>query len=485
MASSSGDRSPRLYNQSLAPEAATGTWKTSNLIFWWMSAWHSLGGYTTAIGLFALGLMGWQIMVAFAVAIVILYFVNNASGIAGQRTKVPFPVFARASFGVYGANIPAVLRAVVAVAWYGIQTFLASVAIKILIVKVWPSTNSLDHGNILGLSALGWFCFLGLSLAQLVILLGGMESIRRVCDFAGPTIWVAFIALAIWIFARADWSINLTHAVGRLHGAGSQTLGLVSGIFLMVAYMAGPSLNFPDFTRNSPTEQSVRKGNAIGLLINAVAFGIVAIVIALAAVEVYGKPIDDPVVILKDLDNVALLLVSVIAIAISAAGINIILNFVSPVYDLINVWPKRLTFRKSGTIVAILAVVIMPWNIFSNPVVVNQFIGAVGALMGPLFGIIYTDYYILRKGHVWVEELFTDRTTGQYHYRSGFNPKAIVSLVIAGGVTVILTVVPWFASWAPLAWPVGVLAGAAIYYFLNQHDIRASNETRETVPATE
>jgi NCS1 family nucleobase:cation symporter-1 len=464
-----------LYNAELAPESASGTWKTKNLFNWWMSAWHSLGGYTVAIGLFALGLMGWQVILAFSLGIVILYFVNNLSGVAGQRVKVPFPVFARASFGVYGANIPALLRAVVAIAWYGIQTYLASAVVMLLALKLIPGAEGLQSVSFLGLSGLGWVCFVLLSLVQLLVLLGGMESVRKLSDFAGPTIWVAMIALAIWVLARAGWSIDFTYATSGLGDAGAQTMGFATATFITVAYFAGPSLNFADFTRNAPTEASVRKGNALGLLINAIAFGVIAVVIALASVKVYGQAVHDPIALLADIDNVTLLLLTIVAVSLATAGINIILNFVSPVYDLINVWPKFFTFKKAGVVVAVFSIVITPWNLFSNPVIINHFVGSVGALMGPLFGVIMTDYYLVKKCQIDADELFNAEPTGAYHYRKGYNPKAILALAVAGLITILMSTIPALVSWAPLAWPVGVLVGGGLYYILAHRSGQPSN----------
>lgn len=453
----------KFYNKELSPETASGTWKTINLFNWWMSGWHSLGGYTMAIGLFAFGITGWQVIIAFVIGVMILFWANNLSGVAGQREKVPWPVFARASFGVLGANIPALMRAIVAVAWYGIQTYLASAAVMLLILKVFPGLEGLTEGSILGLPYLGWICFLGLSLVQLIVLLLGMEAVRRLSDFAGPTIWVALLALALWILYRADWTINLSHTTVSAPSGSWQIYGIAAAVFLTVSYFAGPSLNFADFTRNAPSEQAVRKGNALGLPLNASAFGIISVVIALASVEVYGEAIHDPIALLEDIDSIAVLLVAIIAIAIATAGINIILNYVAPVYDIINVWPRAFTFKRAGTVVAVLAIVILPWNLYSSPVLVNQFIGGVGALMGPLFGIMMTDYYWVRRRRLNTAELFSDDPSGAYYYRNGVNPMAITALCIAGGVTIIMAIVPPLSTIAPFAWPVGVILGSASY----------------------
>ncbi|KAA0973362.1 NCS1 family nucleobase:cation symporter-1 [Paeniglutamicibacter gangotriensis] len=470
----------RLYNKELSPESASGTWNTRSLFNWWMSAWHSLGGYTVAIGLFALGLMGWQIVIAFSLGIIILYFVNNLSGVAGQRAKVPFPVFARASFGVYGANIPALLRAIVAIAWYGIQTWLASSVVMLLAVKLWPNVEGLQATNFLGLSILGWICFLALSALQLGVLLGGMEAVRRLSDIAGPTIWVAMIALALWVLSQAGWKIDFSYASSELGGAGTQTLSMAAAVFIIVAYFAGPSLNFADFTRNAPSAASVRKGNRLGLLINAIAFGVISVVIALASVEVYGEAVHDPIELMADIDSVTLLIVAILAVSLATAGINIILNFVSPVYDLINVWPRFFTFKKAGILVAVLSVVITPWNLFASPAIINHFVGSVGALMGPLFGILMVDYYLLRKGVLHTDELFNEDPSGIYFYRKGYNVRAVLALAFAGLLTIMMSVIPALVSIAPLAWPVGVIAGGGVYYLIARGHVPISPGDRET-----
>ncbi|WP_218161786.1 MULTISPECIES: NCS1 family nucleobase:cation symporter-1 [Microbacterium] len=472
------DSTSTLYNVDLAPESASGTWKTWNLFAWWMSGWHSLAGYSVAIGLFATGLVGWQVMIAFVIGVTIIYFANNLSGVAGQRERVPFPVFARASFGVRGANIPAVLRGVVGVFWYGVQTYLASQAVMILLVKVFPATLSLTETSFLGLSALGWICFLALSLAQALALANGMETVRKLSDFAGPVIWIAMIALAVWMLARAEWSIDFNF---RTVETGGGFVGMVAAAFILVAYFGGPTLNFADFSRNAPTAAMVRRGNMLGLLINATAFGIVSIVIALAAVKVHGSAVSDPLELLYDLDNVAALLIALVAIAIATAGINVIYNFVAPVYDILQVWPRRFTFRSAGVVIAVVSILITPWNLFANPVIVNQMVGGVGALMGPLYGILMVDYYLLRGKSLNTQALFDDSSTGAYWYSKGYNPRAVVALLVAGVVTVCMTLLPPLAATTAFTWPVGVLLAGGVYFGIGR---TKSTEADRTSPQT-
>ncbi|NJC73076.1 NCS1 family nucleobase:cation symporter-1 [Planosporangium thailandense] len=457
----------KLYNEDIAPRSEAGHWKAWDLFAWWMSAWHSLGGYAMAVGLIVLGISGWQMAVGLIVGLVIIYLFSNLMGAAGQKVGVPFPVFARISFGVYGANIPAILRAIVAVAWYGIQTYLASAAVMLLIVKVFPSAKGMTTASFLGLSGLGWLCFLVLWAAQLAVLWRGMEAVRKLSDFAGTTIWVAMIALAVWVLNRAHWSLNWNYREAVSNAPGGTFVALLGAIFITTAYMGGPMLNFADFTRLAPNARDVRRGNQLGLLLNGVAFGVVSVVIALASVKVYGKAVTDPLQMLADMDSVAMLLVAIISVAIATVGINIILNFVSPAYDFANAAPKYISFRTGGVITAVLALLVMPWKLYSNPIAVNYFIGGVGATMGPLLGITLVDYYLVRRGVVDVAALYSDDPNGPYFYRKGFNRKAIVSLVIAGVAALAAAYVPALSVLAHFSWPIGVLLGGVSYYLLN------------------
>lgn len=461
--------SDRLYNEDLAPRQGTGTWKTWNLFAWWMSAWHSLADYTATVGLLALGLMGWQLAIALCFGVFIIYLISNLMGLAGQKIGVPFPVFARASFGVYGANIPALLRAIVAVAWYGIQTYLASAVIMILLIKIVPASAALTTSTWLGLSPLGWICFLALWVAQLIVLHRGMESVRKLSDFAGPLIWVAMIALTVWTLQRAHWTLDWSYHVGAAPLAfGPTIVTMLAAASLVVALLSGPVLNFSDFTRLAASRKTVINGNRLGLLVNGVAFCLVSIVLTLASAEVYGKAIDDPIVLINDIDSITVLLLAIVAIGISTAGINIILNFVSPAFDFANVAPKHISFRTGGIITAVLSVVILPWNLYSNPVAVNLFLGGVGALMGPLFGIIMADYYLIRRARLHTDALYQDDPQSRYFYQRGTNHNSVIALATAGIITLCIALLPALSALHPFSWPIGTLLGAALCLLINR-----------------
>lgn len=459
------DASPRLYNQDLAP-AEQRSWGFYSLFAMWMSDIHSIGGYTFAAGLFVLGLGGFQVFGALVLGIILVFFLMNLSGYAGQKLGVPYPVLARLSFGVFGANLPALIRAIVAISWYGIQTWLASRAVIVIALRIWPNLTSLTTNNFLGESTLGWIAFLLMWSLQLLLLRNGMETIRKFQDWAGPAVWVVMLILTVYILIRANWHISLNLPGGKARWGG--THAFLAATALTVTYFSTLLLNFCDFSRFAPSRQAVRRANLWGLPVNFIAFSVVSVVVTAGTFQVYGKHIYDPVEVVGRIDNTAVLLLGAVTFAIATLGINVVANFVSPAYDLANVAPSKIDFKRGGLISAVIALVITPWNLFSNPTVINQFLGGLGALLGPLFAIIMVDFFVLRRQQVLVSDLF--REQGYYTYTHGWNRKALISFVVAAVPSIIFALVPMFAVLAPFSWFVGAGIAAGTHYLISRDD---------------
>ena len=458
------DASPRLINEDLAPSKERH-WKFFDLFAMWMSDIHSIGGYTFAAGLFFLGLAGWQVLLALVAGIFLAFLGMNLTGIAGQKNGVPFPVLARISFGVFGANIPALIRAVIAIAWYGIQTYLASVAVVVLALRIFPSLEPLTTTGLLGLSYLGWVCFLIIWALQLLVLRRGMESIRHYQDLAGPLVWVVMLGMMVWLIIAAGGRINL-NLPSKALDLGQSTLMFFTAVSLVVTYFSTLMLNFCDFSRFAPTRKAVIVANFFGLPVNFTAFSIVSVVVTAGTVTLFGKAIFDPVEIVARFPNTAFLILGAVLFIVATIGINIVANFVSPAYDIANVAPKYIDFKRGGLIAAVVSVVVMPWRIFASPVAVNYFLGGLGALLGPLFGIIFTDYFLVRHQHVDVAALFQEGKDRPYWYTGGFNPRALVAFVPAASISIVIALVPAFGALAPFSWFIGAALGAGIYYLV-------------------
>lgn len=456
------DPSGRLYNEDLAP-ATERKWTSYSFFAVWMSAIHNIGTYTFVAGLFVMGLTGWQVLAALLIGTGILFVGMNWAGKMGQQTGVPFPVMARISFGIWGANIPALIRAVIAICWYGIQTYLASMAVVVLLLRIDPGLQKWQDQSFLGLSLLGWGCFLLLWVLQLLVITRGMEAVRRFQDWAGPIVWAVMLAMAVWLFAMAGWSIPMDLSINPVGGADAFR-GVLTGAFLLVATYATMLLNYCDFTRFAKSGRSVVRGNFWGIPVNFVAFAAISITMTIGTVVVFGKAITDPALILAKVPDTFVLIVGALMFIVATIGVNVVLNFVSPAYDLANVWPKRITFRRGGIISAVLALLVMPWNLYSNPVVVNYFLGGLGAFLGPLFGIMAADYFLLRRGIINIRDLYRSDESGQYFYTKGINRKAVAVFVPTAAVAAAMALVPAFGSVAAFAWPVGLLTAGTAYY---------------------
>ncbi len=459
---------PRLANEDLAP-LEHQSWSSYNLFAFWMSDVHSVGGYVTAGSLFMLGLTSWQVFVALIVGICLVQFFCNLVAKPSQVAAVPYPVISRASFGVLGANIPAIIRGLIAVAWYGVQTFLAAGSLTIVILKLWPGLSDLatQDNSFLGLSYLGYVSFAILWVAQALVFWRGMEAIRKFIDFCGPAVYVAMIILCGYMLVRADWDISLTLSDQNL-STGEQVTAMLGAIALVVSYFSGPMLNFGDFSRYGKSFDAVKKGNFWGLPVNFVVFSLLVVLTASATVPVFGELITDPVHTVERIDTYTAVLLGGLTFVIATVGINIVANFISPAFDFSNVAPQKISWRMGGMIAAVGSVLLTPWNWYSNADAIFWTLGMLGALIGPLFGILIADYYVIRKQKVVVDDLFTLDEDGEYYYEKGYNPAAVYSVVIAGVIAIVSVVIPKLfdvVTWLPdYSWFLGCGLGFAIYY---------------------
>ncbi len=456
---------PRLYNEDLAPVAPAGRhWGIFDIFAMWMSDVHSVGGYTFAASLFFLGLNGWEVLLSMVVGIAVVYGLMNLIGGPSLKYGVPYPVVARMSFGVMGANLAAIVRGIVGIVWYGVQTYFASKAVEVLVITLAPGAQAWRDGGLLGLSPLGWASFLFMWLFQLLIFLNGMETIRKFIDFCGPAVYVVMFALAIWVLTQTGLSsLSLQLAPPA---AGSSLGHMAGAAMLIVAYFAALLLNFGDFARFAKDRKAMTVGNFLGLPVNFVVFSIITVIVTAGTLKVFGEAIMDPVRIVERIGNPWIVILGSLTFIVATMGINIVANFVSPAYDIANLNPQRISFRIGGLITSILSVLVCPWLFVSSSQAITIFVSIFGAVLGPMFGIIVADYYLVKRQQVVLDDLYTMSPSGSLHYRNGWNPAALVALGVAGIVSiglallgaygVILNVGDW-------GWLIGALLGGVVY----------------------
>jgi len=462
---------PQLYNHDLAPTAPEGrTWGVFSLFAMWMSDVHSVGGYTFAASLFFLGLTGWQVLISMLVGILVVYFLINLIGRPSLRYGIPYPVVARIAFGVMGANLAAMVRGVVGIVWYGVQTYFASKAVQVLIITLAPSAADLTHNSILGLSTLAWVSFLFMWVFQLLIFLSGMERIRRFIDFCGPVVYVVMFAMAIWILWQSGFS-SLALQLSPPASSNAATLGVMANAaMLIVAYFSALLLNFGDFARFGKDEAAMKVGNFLGLPVNFLVFSLITVIVTAGTLKVFGQAIMDPVLIVEKIGNPFVVILGSITFIVATMGINIVANFVSPAYDISNLNPNRINFKMGGLITSILSVLVCPWLFVASPSAITLFVSIFGSVLGPMFGIMICDYYLVKKQTVILEDLYTMSPSGAFNYDGGWNHKALIALAVSGTLSIGLSLLGAYGlifNVGDWGWLIGASTGALVYRALS------------------
>ncbi len=457
----------RLINEDLAPVTGVKkTWSSYSVFAMWMSDVHSVGGYTFAASLFLLGLSGWQVLSALVIGIGIVNVLMNLIGRPSQQMGIPFPVMARVSLGVMGANFAAVIRGVVGIVWYGVQTYFASKAVATLVLVFFPAAASLHATSFLRLDMLGWASFLFMWFFQLLIFQRGMEAIRKFIDFCGPAVYLVMFLLMGWIIWKAGWdSLDLTLSDKVLTGTES-FMAMGSAILLVVSYFAALLLNFGDFSRYAKTERDMKVGNFLGLPVNFLLFAIIVVVVTAGSAKVFGHMIMDPIEIVSRIDNKWAVVLGSVTFIIATMGINIVANFVSPAYDIANLFPKHVDFKKGGLIASILAVMVCPWIFVDSPKAITVFVSVFGAVLAPMFGVMVADFYLLKKQVVDVAQLYTMAPNGRYHYDGGWNKVGLLALGLASVLSIGWELCTQLLKVLPennFGWVIGAVAGAVIY----------------------
>jgi nucleobase:cation symporter-1, NCS1 family len=448
----------RLYNEDLAPTtAAQRTWGTYNYIALWFSMSMEVTTYMLASSLIAGG-MNWKqaiLTILLGNLIVLIPMLLNAH--AGAKYGIPFPVFVRASFGKRGANLPAMLRALVACGWFGIQSWLGGQAIAAMIAVLWPATANMP--------AVLWASFLGFWLLNMYVVWRGVESIRFLQSFSAPFMLVMSLILLFWMLHKAGGFGPMLSAPSRFPTTGSFLKFFFPSLTAMVGYWATLSLNIPDFTRYAKSQDSQIVGQAFGLPVAMVLYSFIGIACTSASVTIFGEPVWSPITLLGRFHQPLAALLALVALLIATLNVNIGANVVSPSNDFSNFAPGLISFRTGGLITGLLGLAMMPWKLMSTfgSYIFGWLVGYSG-LLGPVAGIMVADYFLIRGTRLDTVSLY--RRGGPYEYTRGVNPRAIVALVAGVVVALIGLAVPGLRFLYDYAWFVGFFLAAATYYLL-------------------
>src|SRR6187397_2609214 len=420
-----------LINEDLAPipqeKRKWGTWNYAAL---WISMSLCIPTYMLASSLIGGGMNWWQAILTIFLGNVVVLIPMILNGRAGAKYGIPFPVFARASFGVKGANIPALLRAIVACGWFGIHTWIGGFALYQMFRLWFPSLETLPQifPASFGLETGPAIMFFIFWLLNMYIVYLGVESIKKLLVFKAFFLPLAALALLFWAIAASNGLGPILAQPSKFTNSTDFFHFFFPALTGMVGFWATLSLNIPEFTRYSKSQKAQVVGQAIGLPPSMTLFAFIGVAVTSATMIIYGETIWDPVVLAGKFENKVLVSLAMIAVAISTLATNIAANIVSPANDFSNLSPKKINFRKGGYITGIIGILIFPWRLIADP---NGYIFtwliAYSSLLGPVGGIMIADYYFIRKQQLYVDELYQHK--GRYGFSNGFNRAAVIALL--------------------------------------------------------
>mmetsp|Transcript_23671 Transcript_23671/g.51937 ORF Transcript_23671/g.51937 Transcript_23671/m.51937 type:complete len:568 (+) Transcript_23671:24-1727(+) len=469
---------PALFNEDFAPVSVEGRhWDTWDFASFWITLVISIPTYFLAASLVDLG-MSWVQGIATVFVgnlVTLLPMVLNAH--PGTKYGIPFPVLARASFGIKGANLPSLSRALVACGWFGIQTWIGGSSIYQMLTTVAGDAVRGPVIDWLGISLAEFACFLAFWGVQVWIVAKGMESIRALEKYSAPLLIALSVALLAWALSAAGGFGPMLSTPSQF-AAGMPKEGQFWSVFLPsvtanVGFWGTLSLNIPDFTRYARSQKDQILGQAIGLPLFMALFTFLGLAVTSATVVIYGEAIVDPVQLLGKMEGLLPILTSLFGLMWATLTTNIAANIVAPANAFVNVAPRVITFTLGSFITAAIGLIIMPWKLISSSSgFINTWLVGYSALLGPVIGIVMSDYWLVRQRTLDVDSLYSQGEGTEYWYKDGWNPAALVAMVLGvlptmpgflATLGVLTDVSPFLMSLYDMAWFVGVAVSSLVY----------------------
>jgi nucleobase:cation symporter-1, NCS1 family len=447
-----------LYNEDLAAiPLQHRTWGTYNYASLWVAMSVCIPTYMLASGLIAGG-MSWKQAIGTILLgnlIVLVPMILNAH--AGTKYGIPFPVYVRASFGVRGANIPAVLRALVACGWFGIQCWIGGQAAYSMLRVLWPRAAS----NL----AMPWICFFAFWLLNMAVIWRGIETIKFLEGIGAPFMLAVGLLLLWWITRKAGGLGPVLSTPSKFKTTGEFFHFFIPSLTGMVGFWATVALNIPDFTRYAKSQKAQMVGQALGLPTAMTLYSFIGVAVTSASVALFGEAIWDPVALLGRFNEPLVASIALVALLIATLNTNVAANVVSPSNDFSNLNPRLISFRSGGLITGVIGILMMPWKLLTdfNSYIFGWLVGYSG-LLGPIAGIMIADYFVVRSRTLDAEALY--RRGGIYEYANGFNSRALAALALGVIVALVGLLVPALRWLYDYAWFVGFLVAAVAYCVL-------------------
>ncbi|MDT5121239.1 MAG: nucleobase:cation symporter, family [Acidobacteriota bacterium] len=462
-----------LYNEDLAPvPVKKRNWTTYNYAALWISMAHCIPTYMLASGLIGAGMNWWQALITILLgnSIVLVPILLNSH--PGTKYGIPFPVFARASYGTYGSNLPALMRAIVACGWFGINAWIGGQALHTLFSAIFNNWDTLLGGAIGGYTPTRWLSFLLFWALNIYIIYRGMDLLRKVENWAAPFVLVMTALLLGWALWRAGGVGTLLTAPGKFNNLSTFLPVFIPSLTAMVGFWATLSLNMPDFTRFGRSQREQAIGQAVALPTTMTVFAAMSVMITSAALVIYsGLPEEqksqlwNPMELVGHFGQVWVIAISMFTVVVATLAVNIAANVVSPANDFANAFPKHISFRTGGLITGIIGILMQPWRLLENQEkYINGWLVGYSGGMSAIAGVLIIDYWVIRKKRLVLPDLY--RKQGAYTYAGGWNWRAIAATLIGCFFAWIGAFVPSLKTLYDAAWFVGFAASAVSYLIL-------------------
>lgn len=465
-----------LYNEDLAPvPVAARNWSTYNYAALWISMAHCIPTYMLASGLIAAGMSWAQALLTILLGNLIVLVPILANSHAGTKYGIPFPVFARAAYGTIGSNLPALMRAIVACGWFGIQCWIGGQALNTLVTSIWPAWPSMlgrFDGAPVGIFSLAGttgsqlLCFLAFWALNIAIVYRGMNLLRKVENWAAPYVLVMTALLVAWALSRVhelrpDESMlgPILAQGGKFHGTRDFLQVFVPSLTAMIGFWATLSLNMPDFTRFGRSQREQVFGQVVALPTTMTVFAAMGVLITSASTVIYGKAIWDPVELVGRFSTPWIVALSMFTVIVATLSVNIAANVVSPANDFANALPKLITFRTGGLITGLIGILLQPWRLIADPsgYIFKWLLGYSGGL-GSIAGVLIADYWLVRRTRLRLADLYQPR--GAY---AGWSLPATVATIVGCALAWVGVVWKPLAVLFDYAWFVGFFAAFGVY----------------------
>jgi NCS1 family nucleobase:cation symporter-1 len=459
-----------LYNDDLAPvPVAKRNWTTYNYAALWISMAHCIPTYMLSSGLISAGMNWWQAIITILLGNTIVLIPILLNSHPGTKYGIPFPVFARASYGTYGSNLPALMRAIVACGWFGIQAWIGGEALNTFFGALIPGWHGLLGGPIGGHMTTAWLSFLLFWGLNIYIIYRGMDLLRKIENWAAPFVLIMTSLLLAWAIWKAHGLGYLLTQSGKFHSWQEFMPIFIPSLTGMIGYWATLSLNMPDFTRFGHSQREQVVGQVVALPTTMTVFAAMGVMITSAAVVIYPHmkmdELWDPMKLVGQFSQIWIVAISMFTVVVATLAVNIAANVVSPANDFANAFPQWISFRTGGLITGIFGILMQPWRLLADPsgYIFQWLLGYSGGL-GSIAGVLIADYWLLRNKRLSLGDLY--RTRGVYSYNGGWNWRAVAATLAGCALAWMGLVVPALRPLYDYAWFVGFGVAAITHLVL-------------------